>query len=215
MKNLIYILAIGFFWACSPEDTLDSYPCIDGDCNAFFEIDINVNPGSYLDDNGYWHVKFSGAYYFTIKGKTSQLNDEYIVNKTPLIETAFDSDYWVWINDLTFTVPLYRVTGFFTGGGFRAPISVGNLTYTIEDMAKIHAPLNIAGYQINKNACLDCPYSSTLFATYSKYTYEPQMEMFFDRQMVGDTAKVFMRTTFNNDFGRDVKIENELKVIFE
>lgn len=215
MRKLIYIIVVGIFWACSPEEISDPYPCIDGDCNSFFEIDTNVNPGSYLDNNGYWHVPFAGPKYFTVKGEISQLNDEYIVNGVPLIETIFDSDYWVWIDGLTFTVPLYSVIGFFTGGGYVNPINVGNLTYTIEDMADIHPPLNIAGYQINKHQCLDCPYSPTLFGTYSKYTYEPKQQMFFDREMVGDTAKVMIRTTFNSDTGIRVEMEKELKIIFE
>ena len=105
--------------------------------------------------------------------------------------------------------------GYFTGGGFINPIPIGNLTYTIQDMAQIHSPLNIVGYQINKNQCLDCPYSPTLIGTYSKYTYEPKQQIFFDNEMKGDTAKVFVKTTFNSDIGKRVEIEKEFKIIFE
>jgi len=215
MKKLIYILIISFFWACSPEELIKPYPCLDGDCNSFFEIDPLVSPGVYQDNNGYWHIEHQGFNYFTIKGQLDELHPDYVVNGVPLIETVFDSDYWVWIDGITFTVPLYSVLGYFTGGGFINPIPVGNLTYTIEDMAQNHPPLNIAGYQIQKNQCLDCPYSSTLIGTYSKYNYTPKQQIFFDNQMVGDTAKVFVKTIFNNDSGQRVEIEKEFKIVFE
>lgn len=214
LKNLVFILIIGIFISCS-EDIEDSYPCLDGDCNSFFEIDPLVSPGVYKDNNGYWHVKFYGPNYFTIKGNLDQLHPDYIINNTPLVETIFDSNYWVWVNDIQFTVPLYNVLSYFTDGGYQTPISIGDLEYTLEDMAKIHSPLNIVGYQINKNQCLDCPYSSTLIGTYSKYTYKPKQQIFLDNEMVGDTAKVFISTKFNSDKGLRVVVEKEFKIIFE
>ena len=78
-------------------------------------------------------------------------------------------------------------------------------------MAQNHPPLNIAGYQINPHQCLDCPYSETLLGSYSKYTYKPQQQIFFDNQMVGDTTKVFIKTKFPND----IEVEKEFKIIFE
>ena len=215
MKKLIYITLISFFWACSPEELISPYPCLDGNCDGYFEIDPLVSPGVYQDDNGYWHIEHQGYNYFTIKGQLDELHPDYVVNGVPLVETLFDSDYWVWIDGITFTVPLYSVLGYFTNGDFTTPIPIGNLTYTIEDMAQNHPPLNIVGYQINKNQCLDCPYSETLIGTYSKYNYNPQQQIFFDNQMVGDTAKVLIETKFNSDIGERVIIENEFKIIFE
>ena len=141
MKKLIYITLISFFWACSPEELISFYPCLSGDCDAYFEIDPLVSPGVYQDGNGYFHIEHQGYNYFTIKGQLDELHPDYVVNGVPLVETLFDSDYWVWIDGITFTVPLYSVLGYFTGGGFINPIPVGNLTYTIEDMAQNHPPL--------------------------------------------------------------------------
>ena len=205
MRKLIYILIINFFWACSPEEISSQYPCLDGDCNVEFTIDPLVSPGVYQDINGYWHIQHQGIQYFTIKGKTSELHPDYVINGVPLIETTFDSDYWVWINNITFTVPLYNVLGYFTGGGFVNPIPVGNLTYTIEDMANNYPPLNIVGYSYNPNSDIQS------LGTYSKYTYKPQQQIFFDNQMVGDTAKVFIKTVFDNN----IEVEKEFKIIFE
>ncbi len=205
MKKLIYITLISFFWACSPEELISPYPCLSGDCESFFEIDPLVSPGVYQDANGYFHIEHQGYNYFTIKGQLDELHPDYVVNGVPLVETLFDSDYWVWIDGITFTVPLYSVLGYFTGGGFVNPIPIGNLTYTIENMAQNHPPLNIVGYSYNPNSDIQS------LGTYSKYTYKPQQQIFFDNEMVGDTAKVFIKTTFNND----IEIEKEFKIIFE
>lgn len=205
MKKLVIFSLISFFWACSPEELISPYPCLSGNCEVFFEIDPLVSPGIYQDSNGYFHIEHQGYNYFTIKGQLDELHPDYVINGVPLVETLFDSDYWVWIDGITFTVPLYNVLGYFTGGGFVNPIPIGNLTYTIEDMANNYPPLNIAGYSYNPNSDMES------LGTYSKYTYTPQQQIFFDNQMVGDTAKVFIRTIFNND----IEIEKEFKIIFE
>ena len=205
MKKLIYITLISFFWACGPEELISPYPCLSGDCEAFFEIDPLVSPGVYQDANGYFHIEHQGYNYFTIKGQLDELHPDYVVNGVPLVETVFDSDYWVWIDGITFTVPLYSVLGYFTSGDFTTPIPIGNLTYTIEDMAQNHPPLNIAGYSYNPNSDIQS------LGTYSKYTYEPQQQIFFDNQMVGDTAKVFIKTIFPNN----IEVEKEFKIIVE
>ena len=213
MSRLLLILGFGFLLtSCSKEEINPyNYPCLDGDCNSYFEIDPLVSPGVYQDENGYWHIEHQGYNYFTIKGQLDELHPDYVVNGVPLVETVFDSNYWVWIDSITFTVPLYSVLSYFTDGDFNNPIPIGNLTYTIEDMADIQPPLNIAGYSINPNQCLDCPYSETLIGTYSKYNYNPQQQIFFDNEMVGDTATVFIKTKFSND----IEVEKEFNIIFE
>ena len=205
MKKLIIFSLVSLFWACSPEELISPYPCLSGDCESFFEIDPLVSPGVYQDDNGYFHIEHQGYNYFTIKGQLDELHPDYVVNEVPLVETLFDSDYWVWIDGITFTVPLYSVLGYFTGGGFINPIPIGNLTYTIEDMANNHPPLNIAGYSYNPNSDIQS------LGTYSKYNYTPQQQIFFDNQMVGDTAKIFIKTIFPNN----IEVEKEFKIIFE
>ena len=205
MKKLLHITLISFLWACSPEELISPYPCLNGDCNVEFAIDPLVSPGIYQDINEYWHISHQGIQYFTLKGNISELHPDYVVNDVPLIETIFDSDYWVWIDSITFTVPLYSVLGYFTGGGYINPIPIGNTTYTIEDMAQNFPPLNIAGYSYNPNSDIQS------LGTYSKYNYKPQQQLFFDNQMVGDTAKVLIKTIFPNN----IEIENEFKIIFE
>ena len=204
MLKKILILWFGFLLVSCSKEEINPYPCL-GDCDTSFYIDPLVSPGVYQDENGYWHIEHQGYNYFTIKGVTSNLHPDYVVNGVPLIETIFDSNYWVWIENITFTVPLYSVLSYFTGGGFNNPIPIGNLTYTIEDMAQNFPPLNIAGYSYNPNSSLE------QLGTYSKYNTQPQQQLFFDNEMVGDTAKVYVKTIFNSD----IEIEKEFKIIFE
>lgn len=211
MRYFIYIGLVISFLACSKEEITLPYPCLDGNCDTFFEIDPLVSPGVYQDSNGYWYIKHNDIQYFTIKGNTSELHPDYIINGIPLIETIFDSNYWFWIDGLTFTVPLYSVLSYFTNGDYINPIPIGNLTYTIEDIANNFPPLNITGYSLNPDICLDCPYFENLIGTRSKYNTHPKQQIFFDNQMIGDTAKVFIKTIFNND----IEVEKEFKIIFE
>ena len=204
MKKFIYITLISFFWACSPEELINNYPCL-GDCDTSFYIDPLVSPGVFQDSNGYWHIEHQGIQYFTIKGNTSELHPDYIVNGVPLIETIFDSNYWVWIDSITFTVPLFSVLSYFTNGDYNNPIPIGELTYTIEDMAQNFPPLNIAGYSYNPNSDVNS------LGTYSKYNTSPQQQIFFDNEMVGDTATIFIKTVFPNN----IEVEKEFKIIFE
>ena len=74
-----------------------------------------------------------------------------------------------------------------------------------EDIAQIAPPLNIVGYTYNSG---DSVYD---LGTYSRYNYTPQQQIFFDNQMVGDTAKVFIETIFRDD----VKVNKEFKIIFD
>lgn len=216
MRLFIYISLVISLLACSKEEITSSpYPCLDGDCDTLFYIDPAVSPGVYQDENGYWHIQHWGYQYFTIKGELDEIHPDYIINGTPLVETIFDSNYWLWINGLTFTVPLYSVLSFFTSGDYLNPIPVGDLTYTIENMTELHPPLNIVGYEVSKHQCLDCPYTPTLLGTRSKYTTFPQQQIFFDSQMVGDTATVFIKTIFNTDIGPKVEVEKEFKIVFE
>ena len=212
MNKYIFITMLLFvFFNCSPEseETSICYPL--EQCSANFWIDPLVSPGVFQDENGYWHIEYQGFNYFTIKGELSEAELSEI-NGVPLVETIFDSNYWVWINGISFTVPLYSVLGYFTGGGYNNPIPIGNMTYTIEDMAENYPPLNIVGYQINPNQCLDCPYSETLIGTRSRYTYTPQQQIFFDNQMIGDTAKILIEARFG-EMSNEI-IEKEFNIIF-
>lgn len=211
LPHILLLLGLLFLVSCSKAyDDYEPYPCKDGRCDSVFYVD---SPKSYIDNNGYWHVEYWGPKYFTIEGKLDELYEEYVVNDVPLVEVAYDSNYWVAFDDLSFTVPLYSPFGLQTQQGTRIP--VGNLTYNIGEIAKLMEPLNIAGYQITKNTCFDCPYSERLFATYSQYTYKPRQNFYLDNRMKGDTLSVYVKATFNTDKGWSEEINHELKIIVD
>jgi len=214
MNRFLLILGLGFLLASCSKEEIAPYPCLDGDCNSRFYIDELVQPNAYQDDNGFWHIEFYGPKYFTIRGELDELSTA-VVNNVPLVMTEYDSDYWVAFDSIHFTVPTYSVLSWFTGGGYNNPVPVGNLEYTLTDLAQIQPPLNIAGYQLSKHFCWECPYAETLLGTRSRYTYEPRQQFYLDNEMVGDTLQVFVKSTFNIDLGDRQVVEESFKIIVE
>lgn len=211
MLRLLFTIGIGFLLASCSKEEISPYPCLDGDCNALFFIDEQVQPNAYEDVNGYWHIEFYGPKYFTIRGELDIMTDEYVINGTPLIETIYDSDYWVAFDTIQFTIPTYSVLGWFNQWG--NPIPIGNTTYTLTDIAQIQPPLNIAGYSINEDFDFTHPSAKSMLGTRSKYNYSPRQQFYLDNEMIGDTLKVFTKTLFNTDVGERVEIENDFKII--
>jgi len=87
MKKLAILLLPIVFISCQKETEPEVCP---GGCNTQYYVS---SPNAELQDDGYWHVTHSGPNYFTIKGNLTPLNSEYVINKVPLVEAAFDSDY--------------------------------------------------------------------------------------------------------------------------
>ncbi len=211
MKKLILMLLTSTMLFSCKKKSIDEEVC-PGGCTSLYIV--STSNAVYKPD-GYWYVKYIGQNYFTVKGELSSLNSKYVINKVPLIEVNFDSDYWVIFDSIQYTTPMYSYLGWYTNNQFNTPISIGQHVYTLKDIANIHPPLNIAGYQLNKHMCWDCPYTPTLFGTHSKYNYHPQQNFFLDNEMVGDTANLFIQTIFNSDVGPREEKNTILKVIFE
>ena len=168
MKKLVLLLGV-VVGLVSCEGNMEVTPCI-GKCYTEFYVDSTVNEGSYIDENGFYVVKHSGFNYFTVKGELSNMTSKYVVNGTPLVETKFDSDYFV------------------------------------DNTSDNNLPLNIVGYEQD----------GVTSGTYSKYTYTPQMSVLFTKNMVGDTANIYIQTTFNNDVvGQQEVVSVVLPVIFK
>ena len=212
-RNILIGLIV-FLLSCKKEP-IYPFPCIDGTCGTNFYIDTLVTPGAKLDTDGYWKLKYNGLQYFTIKGEISELNPHYVINKVPLVETKYDSDYWIVFDTIQFKIPTYGYLSWFTNSNLNKPLPIGNRTYTITNLSKMTDLYNLAGYQITKHMCLDCPYTPTLLGTYSKYNYTPTQHIFFDKSMVGDTASIFIQVTFNSDAGKREIREKEMKIIFK
>lgn len=212
--SIIAVIVFFLLTACEQEK-IYNHPCLDGTCNMHFFVDTIVSPGSYTDGNGYTRIKFRGLNYFTIQGYLEELHPDYIVNKIPLIETQYDSDYWVVFDTLQWTIPMYSYMSWFSDMSFDIPFPIGARSYTLKEISQIHPPLNIVGYQIPKRMCWDCPYTPTLLGTYSKYNYSPRQQFFLDNDMIGDTTQLFIRVLFNNDSGFRITKDTTINVIFE
>ena len=86
LPHLILLGGLLFLASCEKQDNIDFYPCKDGNCDSVFYID---SPQSYIDDNGYWHVKYWGPKYFTVAGQLDELHEEYIVNNVHYIYVIY------------------------------------------------------------------------------------------------------------------------------
>ena len=215
MNKIIYASVIAlFFISCEKEKFYP--PACPGGCFTNHEI-IYKNDTINIDGDGFYRIKWDGLNYFQIKGDLPDLDPQYVINKVPLIESRYDSDYWILIDTIRFTTPQYGFLGWFNDDNFNTPIPIGNYSYSMVDLVENHQPLNIAGYQINKHFCFDCPYAPTLIGTYSKYTYKPTQNILLDNEMVGDTISLFVETIFNTETysGEQEILNNTFNIIIE
>jgi len=208
---IILLLSLAF---SSCEDLIkeDKSPCQDGNCEATFGIDATLNPGSYLDNNGIWHIKYSGLNYFRIKGNTDVLKPEYVINGVPLMETGYDSNYFFVPGNVTWKYPVYSFLGLYTNNNLTNPIPIGFETYTMLQLVENYSISNLAGYEITKHFNFNTPYAKTLLQTYSKYNYHPTQQMVFFPDMIGDEAEIFIRVTWGEtetkNYSMKVKFED-------
>jgi hypothetical protein len=215
MKKLILISTLIALASCSwlgiEEKEAEVYPCLDGNCDAVFEFDPQSTK-AIKDQNGYWHVEYWGPKYFTIKGKLDELNPKYVLNKTPLVEAHWDSDYWITFDGISFKIPIYSVLSWFNDKAFKDPIPVGTRTITLNNID--FGITNLAGYSINKATCWDCPSAVRILGKYT-YGYDTQQSFFMDNYMVGDTLRVMVKVTFNTDLGPREVVEKKFDIIVD
>ena len=212
MKKNIILLGLLMFSSCGKEKIYET-PC-NGDCDTSYEVLYKNTPIS-PNSNGHYEIDWDGLNYFQIEGQLSELKDTYVINGVPLIEANFDSDYWVVFDTLQFQIPMYSYLGWFNDQGLNHPISIDTFTLTLSNLIDLHPPTNVAGYQIPKYFCIECPYAPTLLGSHSKYTYTPKQNFLLDNEMVGDTINVFIETVFNSDVGNREVIEDQLKIIVQ
>tara|TARA_R110000851_G_scaffold221580_1_gene374284 strand:- start:445 stop:1077 length:633 start_codon:yes stop_codon:yes gene_type:complete len=208
MYRLLLILFV--LSSCTKEE-INQTPCI-GNCETLYGV-VYKNQAIYPNSNGYYEIIFDDLNYFQIVGSLTPLNDQYIINDVPLVEANFDSDYWIVMDSLRFQIPVYGYLGWFNDQDLNTPIPIGSYTYTMVDLINTHPPLNIAGYQIPKHFCTDCPYASSIMGSHSKYNYSPKQNFMLDDEMIGDTINVFVETVFNTDIGESEIVNNNMKII--
>ena len=193
------ILSLIFAPSCTKQETIHQSVC-DGNCDAT-HIVVYKNQEIFPNGNGDYEIEWDGLNYFQIKGLLTPLNDQYVINGIPLVETKYDSDYWVVFDSLQFQTPMFSYLGWFTDQGLNTPITIGPYVYTINDLINLHPPYNIAGYQLPKYWCTECPAAESHVGSYSKYNYEPTQNFLLDNEMIGDTINLFIETVFNTEQG--------------
>lgn len=211
MKKIIILISLSLL-SCKKEN---KYPdACPGGCSSSWEV-IYKNKIIHPNSNNYYEIKYNGLEYFQVKGVLSELDPQYVVNDVPLIESNFNSDYWVVFDTIVFTSPLYSPFGVYSDASFNSPIPIGTQTYTLKQMGDAHYfPFNIVGYQLTPNMCYNCSYSSDLIKVYSKYTYNPKCNILITDEMIGDTAHIYIQTIFNSDSGESETVNKTIKVIF-
>jgi hypothetical protein len=211
--NKISLLLFLLFLTSCKKEKLYPPPCPNGcESNQYL---IYKNDTIQMNNDGFYRIKWEGLNYFQLKGNLSDLDPQYVINKVPLVVTNYDTDYWITNNGILFRTVQDKYLGWFYDDNFNTPVVIRNQTYTWKDAAKIYQPLNIAGYQIPKYFCFDCPYAPTIIGTSSAYTYEPTQNIRLNKEMIGDTLNVYTETCFNTDVGeREIK-ENSFNIIVE
>ena len=197
---LIILAIVLIFTPSCTKETIHQKVCIGGNCGANYIV-VYKNQEIIPNGNGHYEIDWDGLNYFQIKGQLTELNEQYVINGIPLVQANFDSDYWVVFDSLKFQTPMYSYLGWFTDQGLNTPISIGPHIYTMNDLLTLHPPYNIAGYQIPKHWCSDCPAAESSIGSYSKYNYKPTQNILLDNEMIGDTINLFIETVFNTEQG--------------
>ena len=196
---LVLILTLIFAPSCTKYSKVFPTLC-DGNCDVNYTV-LYKNQLIQPNTNGHYEIQWDGLNYFQIKGSLTELREDYVINKIPLVSADFDSDYWILFDTLRFQTPMYSYLGWFNDQSLNTPISMGNYTYTLNDLISLHPPYNIAGYQLPKHFCTDCPYAPDIVGSHSRYNYDPKQNFLLDNEMVGDTINIFIKTIFNTDGG--------------
>lgn len=214
MKKVMFLLSFIFVFSSCTIESVPASACLDGSCDGIFWVDLNVNPGSYQDSEGAWHIKYSGRNYFTLKGITDELTSDYIINGVPLMETSYDSNFFFTPTNIQWTYPVYSFLGLFSNNTLTKAIPSRYITQTIPQyLSSVGDITNMVGYEMTSHTTFNKPYSSTLLQVYSKYNSHPQRSMIFLKSFVGKTADVYVRVMFGERL--DQVKEYKIKVIFE
>ena len=197
---VLMVIILALCSSCYKHSRVFTKLCPTGDCEAVYDV-VYKNQPILPNANGHYEIEWDGLNYFQLKGQLSELHPDYTINKIPSIDCRFDSDYWVLFDTIRFSTPMYSYLGWFNTTAMNRPISMGNHTYTMADLIDLHPPYNIAGYQVPKHFCYDCPYAPTIVGTHSRYTYYPTQNFLLDDEMIGDTINMFIETVFNTEGG--------------
>ena len=187
--------------------------CINGPCEVSIVPDPVGQPNAVLDENGYWHLEYTGAKYFQAKLKfsLSKLSN----SARPDIVTEYTSDKWYLAKDgYSFWSSRYNPLGSDYTQNFRTAIADTMVIVSILP-SEVKEMINATGQYYRDCNTIGCgigpkprSFSSVNHTTKAQFLYMPEMAV------VHDTMTAYFTTRFYNENFKEEVIESEFKVIF-
>ena len=220
-KFLKYFLWAVFFFclgasltSCQKDSDQAFNPCISGNCEARAYPDPVSQPNAYQDDNGYWHLFYEGASYFTLVlkyGLTKQMD----AANQPQILTEYTTDTWLTaINGYSFWSSRYNPLGSDYTQNFQTVIADTMVVVSILP-SEVKEMNNMSGQYYRDCMTPGCglgpkPTVRPNIAHKSKASF-----MYFPEQaQTHDTVTVFLSTSFSERGTLEQEIvESEVKII--
>ncbi len=190
----------------------DSGQCINGPCTVDVFPDPVGQPNAYQDENGYWHLEYTGAKYFQAKLKFSPTK---LGNPArPDIVTEYTSDKWMLAkNGFSFWSARYNPLGSEYTQNFRTAIADTMVVVSIPP-SEITEMVNASGQYYRDCVTAECgvgpkpkSFSSLNFTTKTQFLYFPEMAR------VSDTITAYFTTSFYNENFDEEVVESQIKVI--
>ena len=186
--------------------------CINGPCNVEIIPDPAGQPNAYQDDNGYWHLEYTGAKYFQAKLKfsLSKLGN----SARPDIVTEYTSDKWMLAKDgFSFWSSRYNPLGSDYTNNFRTAIADTMVVVSIPPN-EVKELVNASGQyyrDCNSPGCGIGPEPKSFSGV--GHTTKAQFLYFPDMARVHDTIRAYFTTSFYNENFKEEVVKSELKII--
>ena len=206
---LVLIILLLFALSSCTKDVEDVNACLLGDCDFTMQIDKSSQPDSYVDENGYHHIKFFGPKYFSVKTTYSHLKSNYVIANIPLIESQWDTNMWYTLVDGTVMwTSRYSPFGDFTAN-FSFSIPTSTQPVVIPSVSDLNELQNASGQYMRNGK------RGPAVSTSPHVDYVGKQNFFFLPEMIGDTLVIENRTIFA--YGSDVSesVKKTIKVILE
>ena len=198
--------------SCTKED-LGSDICIDGPCSVNIYPDPVGQPNAVLDENGYWHLEYTGAKYFqtVIKYSLTKLQG----SARPNIQTTYTTDTWMLAKDgYRFWSSRYNPLGSDYTMNFQRAIADTMVVVSILP-SEVKEMTNVSGQYYRDCYNPGCGlgpeprvFSSVPHKSKAQFIYMPDMAR------VNDTISIDYTTTFSKNNGLETEIvESNIKVI--
>ena len=218
MKAVVIFLTVALcINGCEEEE----FPaCVTGGCLNFMVI-----PGAVKDTNGYYHLAINWADHsyprFNLYVEASKLVERCQYNQASVAEASFDTDtYWILGDSLQVVIPLYnRFSGLYSSPYWSIPLPVGRRTIILNQFAGLLVPI----VQTDTRIYLKEYFPGSLYQKPDEYKPTIPDKFLWSKRIVGpissllkgDTAKIFMRLSWDCGSHSITNDVSEMRIIFE